>query len=76
MAVTSNSNSDEGKEYVVVKADSDVSPPVEQATTSEGAAETKEEFNECPEILYKVQYKDYSGISPYIIYWILPNKSH
>jgi hypothetical protein len=49
-------SADEGSQYVVVKAGDDASP---KATSSAG--EGKEEISQCPEILYKVQYKDYSG---------------
>lgn len=49
-------SADEGSQYVVVKAGDDASP---KATSSAG--EGKEDVSQCPEILYKVQYKDYSG---------------
>jgi len=48
-----------GDEFVVVKSDADVSPPPEK--TSGDESEQKEEDSKCPEILYKVQYKDFSG---------------
>ena len=55
-AMTTKVSADEGSQYVVVKADDDASP---RATSS--ASEAKDEISQCPEILYKVQYKDYSG---------------
>jgi len=50
-----------GDEFVVVKSDNDVSPPPEKTTSSDAEKEVKEEDSKCPEILYKVQYKDFSG---------------
>src|SRR5947209_8132451 len=49
---------DDGKQYVVVKADNESETP---KTAASDIAEEKEEGSQCPEILYKVQYKDYSG---------------
>ena len=51
-------STDEGSQYVVVKAGDEASSSP-KATSSAG--EGKEEISQCPEILYKVQYKDYSG---------------
>ena len=50
-----------GDEFVVVKSDTDVSPPPENSNSSSAEEEAKEEDSKCPEILYKVQYKDISG---------------
>ena len=60
MAASKNSSSDEGKEYVVVKADSEGSAT--PASTDAKAEAKEEESSVAPEILYKVQYKDYSGM--------------
>jgi hypothetical protein len=61
MAASKNSSSDEGKEYVVVRADGEGSTT--PASTDAKVEETKEEKNSvAPEILYKVNYKDYSGM--------------
>ncbi|KAH8586747.1 hypothetical protein B0O99DRAFT_700889 [Bisporella sp. PMI_857] len=48
MVQAENSAGDEGREYVVIGANGDVSP-------------RRMEDNQCPEVLYKVQYKDYGG---------------
>ena len=51
-------SADEGSQYVVVKVgDEAASSPKATSSASEG----KDEISQCPEILYKVQYKDYSG---------------
>jgi hypothetical protein len=51
-------SADEGSQYVVVKAgDEAASSPKAASSADEG----KDEISQCPEILYKVQYKDYSG---------------
>jgi hypothetical protein len=46
----------EGAKYVIVKPEQESATP---ATSSDN--ETKEELPQCPEILYKVQYKDFGG---------------
>jgi len=61
MAGSKNSPNDEGKEYVVIKADNDISPPPEKDASTSAETDAKEEDTKAPEILYKVQYKDYSG---------------
>jgi hypothetical protein len=62
MAATKSTSSDDGKEYVVVKTDSDVSPaPVESSTNTVDGDKKEEEPSKAPDVLYKVQYKDYSG---------------
>lgn len=48
---------DDGKQYVVVKAEDESNTP----QASSDAGDNKEEDIKCPEILYKVQYKDLSG---------------
>lgn len=50
---------DDGKQYVIVKGD-DAAPTPTPDTRASSAGEEKE-ISQCPEILYKVQYKDYSG---------------
>jgi hypothetical protein len=62
-STSKNAASDDGKDYVVVKTDAEVSP-IATGTTPEGAGEAnlKEEESKAPDILYKVQYKDYSGM--------------
>lgn len=65
-ATPNTPSGDEGKEYVVVKADSDVSSNPVQPGSADSVdnttkTETGTEVQKCPEILYKVQYKDYSG---------------
>jgi hypothetical protein len=59
---TTKQTGDDGKQYVIVKADDEVATPDTATSNAGDAAEDKsEEITECPEILYKVQYKDYSG---------------
>lgn len=48
--------SDEGAKYVIVKPDATPTP-----TESESETKAAEDLPTCPEILYKVQYKDYYG---------------
>lgn len=48
--------SKDGEQYVVVKVEKEATTPT-QASSDAG----KEEDTKCPEILYKVQYKDLSG---------------
>lgn len=63
---TKNSSSDDGKEYVVIKTDSDaVSTPVDPSTESATGETKEEEPSKAPEILYKVQYNDYQGVFVY-----------
>lgn len=53
---------EDGKPYVLVKVDDDESGTPESAGSE--TAETKSENGtpaQCPEIVYKVQYKDFSG---------------
>ncbi|KAF4629313.1 hypothetical protein G7Y89_g8838 [Cudoniella acicularis] len=50
---------EDGKQYVLVKVDDDQSSTPE--TTNSEAVVAKEEPTQCPEIVYKVQYKDFSG---------------
>jgi len=47
------SKSDDGTKYVIVKPDT--------PTPTTGSEEAEKELPPCPEILYKVQYKDFSG---------------
>ena len=49
---TSTAKTEDGKNYVLV---GDATPESSSATA------TKDEPTQCPEIVYKVQYKDFSG---------------
>jgi hypothetical protein len=60
MTESKSTSSDEGKEYVVVKASDDTSPASEIGTDAK-VEDKEEDGSVTPEILYKVQYKDYSG---------------
>lgn len=62
MAATKGASSDDGKEYVVIKTDTDVSQtPVDSISGITDGEKREEEPSKAPEVLYKVQYKDYSG---------------
>ncbi|KAM3073696.1 hypothetical protein ACMFMG_004420 [Clarireedia jacksonii] len=58
---------DDGKQYVVVKAEDETNTPQASSDAGDNKEEDvkeediKEEDIKCPEILYKVQYKDLSG---------------
>lgn len=61
-ATSKNTSSDDGKDYVVVKTDNENSTAPAATPVEAPKGETKEEApTKAPEILYKVQYKDYSG---------------
>ncbi|KAI9742742.1 MAG: hypothetical protein M1818_003471 [Claussenomyces sp. TS43310] len=55
---TAKLSKDDGRQYVIVKADDEIATP---KTGSSNANEAKEDVSPCPEILYRVQYKDFSG---------------
>lgn len=50
-----------GDEFIVVKAETEASSSPGTSTPSKPGESATEEDTKCPEILYKVQYKDYSG---------------
>ena len=50
-----------GDEFVVVKSGTNTPPSEEKATSKSTEEVVKGEDHKCPEILYKVQYKDLSG---------------
>ena len=66
-STSKSASSDDGKEYVVVKTGSEVIP-----TPVSSESEKEEEPTKAPEILYKVQYKDYDGLPPSNIFYIQP----
>jgi hypothetical protein len=47
----------EGAKYVLVKADGEEGSP----ETSNGNESDSKDGDDCPDIIYKVQYKDFSG---------------
>jgi hypothetical protein len=61
-SVVAKETKEDGKQYVMVKVDDEAqSPKVASSDGEASESEVKEELIECPEIVYKVQYKDISG---------------
>jgi hypothetical protein len=61
---TSEKAAEDGKQYVLVKADDDEAVTPEEGSSNAASVEEEEEPAapvQCPEIVYKVQYKDFSG---------------
>jgi len=61
---TSEKPAEDGKQYVLVKVDDDgTTTPIEGSSKTESLKEEGEEAApvQCPEIVYKVQYKDFTG---------------
>jgi hypothetical protein len=62
---TSEKAAEDGKQYVLVKAGDDEAVTPEEGSSNAASAEEEEEEPaapvQCPEIVYKVQYKDFSG---------------
>lgn len=57
-AITQQAGDKERWNVIVKAGDDSISTPEPDASSS---GEEKEGISKCPEILYKVQYKDYSG---------------
>jgi hypothetical protein len=62
---TSEKTAEDGKQYVLVKVDDNEAViPEEGSSNAASVGEEEEELAapvQCPEIVYKVQYKDFSG---------------
>jgi hypothetical protein len=63
---TSEKAGEDGKQYVLVKAGDDEAVTPEEGGSNAASVEEEEEEEpaapvQCPEIVYKVQYKDFSG---------------
>lgn len=56
---TMKQSKDEGKQYVLVGAEDESIPS--DTTPNSPPSEKQEETDQCPDILYKVQYKDFAG---------------
>ena len=60
---TSEKAAEDGKQYVLVKAGDDGAVTPEEGSSNAASVEEEESAApvQCPEIVYKVQYKDFSG---------------
>ena len=60
---TSEKAAEDGKQYVLVKADDDEAVTPEEGSSNAASVGEEEPAApvQCPEIVYKVQYKDFSG---------------
>jgi hypothetical protein len=61
---TSEKTAEDGRQYVLVKVDDNEAVTPEEGSSNAASVEEEEEPAapvQCPEIVYKVQYKDFSG---------------